>query len=221
MNNPPSSDTVSRRTALRSLAAFGALGTLAGTKETPPAEPPAITLKKGSVIVFQDDSITDAGRKKEVRLPNDSKALGNGYAAMVAGALLGDYPDLGLKFHNRGISGNKIPDLEARWQEDAIDLKPDVLGILIGINDLWHTVAFGSKYKGTIDDYESGFRKLIERTCGGDPIPRISPPAGQAAVPASCGPNPGSRCPARKSRPRHSDRGSRSPGRESHRHRRS
>ena len=155
---------ISRRNALKGLGALGALGALSSAGMAAPGPVPEIKLKQGSVIVFQGDSITDAGRKKDILAPNDPKALGNGYAAMAAGSLLGDYADLGLKIYNRGISGNKIPDLAARWQTDVIDLKPDVLSILIGINDLWHTIAFGSKYKGTIDDYEAGFRKLIEGT---------------------------------------------------------
>ena len=57
-----------------------------------------------------------------------------------------------------------MPDLAARWQADAIDLKSDVLSILIGINDYWHTIAFGSKYKGTVEDYEKGYRDLVKRS---------------------------------------------------------
>jgi lysophospholipase L1-like esterase len=78
--------------------------------------------------------------------------------------LLRAYPELGLQIHNRGISGNKVPDLAERWQKDALDLKPDILSILIGVNDLWHTFAFGNKYKGTVKDYDQGYRALLERT---------------------------------------------------------
>lgn len=161
---PPSSTPISRRSALKGFGALGALGVLSSTAMAASGHAPKIKLKKGSVILFQGDSITDAGRDKNIAEPNNSKALGKGYAAMVAGSLLGQYADLELKVYNCGISGNKIPDLAGRWQEDTLNLKPDVLSILIGINDLWHTVAFGSKYKGTVDDYEAGFRKLIEQT---------------------------------------------------------
>jgi len=123
-----------------------------------------IKLKADAVIVFIGDSITDDGRDKGNQAPNDAKALGRGYAAMLAGSLLGDHADLGLKIYNRGTSGNKIPDLAARWQQDVIDLKPNVLSILIGVNDLWHQFAFGNKYKATIEDYQNGFRELIEWT---------------------------------------------------------
>ena len=155
---------MSRRRLLEgglSLGALGAFGSLASAAE---AKQPAPALPQGAVIVFQGDSITDSGRKKDVSAANDNKALGTGYAAMLAGLLIADHPELGLQIHNRGISGNKVPDLAARWKADAIDLKPSLLSILVGINDLWHTIAFGSKYKGTIQDYEDGYRALIERS---------------------------------------------------------
>lgn len=167
---------VSRRSLLKHGLALGAVGALArGTTRAAAAEgqPVAGELKAGDVILFQGDSITDAGRKKDKKEANRSDALGKGYAAMIAGELLAGYPDLGLQCYNRGISGNKVPDLAARWQEDAIDLKPTVLSIMIGINDLWHTVAFGSKYKGTVQDYEEGYRKLIEQSMQKIPGVRI------------------------------------------------
>ena len=154
-----------RRQALQGIGALGALGALGSTGLAAPGKPNnRLKLKQGGVLVFQGDSITDAGRDKGKPEPNDVKALGKGYAAMVAGGLLGQYPELELKVYNRGISGNKIPDLADRWQTDTIDLKPDVLSILVGVNDLWHQFAFGSKYQATIKDYEDGYRKLIERT---------------------------------------------------------
>jgi lysophospholipase L1-like esterase len=161
---PSSPSSFSRRNILRaatSIAALGAFGSVAR------AEAPSrnkTTLKKGAVILFQGDSITDEGRKKGAVEANDGKALGKGYAAIVSGHLLLAHPDSGLKCYNRGISGNKIPDLAARWEQDAVALKPDVLSIMIGVNDLWHTFAFGNKYKGTIKDYETGYRTLIERS---------------------------------------------------------
>ena len=160
----PSMRSISRRRVLQgglSIGAIGALGNLASAK---PETPAAAELPKGAVILFQGDSITDAGRKKDIKEANNTKALGTGYPAVLAGLLLADHADRGLIIHNRGISGNKVPDLAARWQEDAIDLKPTILSILVGINDLWHTVAFGSKYKGTVKDYEEGFRNLLERS---------------------------------------------------------
>jgi lysophospholipase L1-like esterase len=158
------SSSFSRRKLLQAAASLGALGTMesvARANEPPQAK---ADIKKGAVIVFQGDSITDEGRKKDVLEANDNKALGKGYAAIATGKIMLAHPGLELKCYNRGISGNKVPDLAARWEQDAVDLKPDILSILIGVNDLWHTFAFGSNYTGTIDDYESGYRALIERS---------------------------------------------------------
>lgn len=165
---------LTRRNLLKGTLALGGGGIPGCTQASGAATGPASSkLKKGDVVLFQGDSITDAGRKKEKLEANQGDALGNGYVAMIAGEMLADYPDLDLQFYNRGISGNKVPDLAARWEEDAIQLKPSILSIMVGINDLWHTVAFGSKYKGTIKDYEDGFRRLIEQSLAALPGVRI------------------------------------------------
>ena len=85
-------------------------------------------------ILFQGDSITDAGRSRE----NDHD-IGTGYPLFVAAELGGKYPEK-FRFLNRGISGNRIVDLDARIKRDIINLKPDYLTILIGINDVWHEI---------------------------------------------------------------------------------
>lgn len=155
----------SRRAWLQGVASVGALSAMNPSSAAETSSTAAITaLEPGSVILFQGDSITDSGRDKSVLEPNNGKALGKGYAAMAAGEILASHPELKLNCFNRGISGNKIPDLAARWEEDAINLKPTVLSILIGVNDLWHTFAFGNKYKATVADYETGYRELIERS---------------------------------------------------------
>ncbi len=166
--------SISRRSLIRGAASIGALsaiGSASTSAQTKEAKAPSI--KKGAVILFQGDSITDEGRKKDILEPNDTRALGRGYSAHVAGQVMGDHPELGLQFYNRGISGNKVPDLAARWQKDCIDLKPDIVSILIGVNDIWHTIAFGSKYKGTLKDYEDGYRKLIQDTQAALPGVRV------------------------------------------------
>jgi lysophospholipase L1-like esterase len=116
----------------------------------------------GSRILFQGDSITDAGRDRTRREVNDAQALGRGYAYLAAARLLADQPRQGLMIWNRGISGNRVPDLLARWQTDCIDLQPDLVSILIGVNDLWHK--FDGRYTGSVADYEQGYRELIEQT---------------------------------------------------------
>jgi lysophospholipase L1-like esterase len=163
---------ISRRSLL-SGAAAAALYTFGASSAQAQDKPAKTTLKPGSVIVFQGDSITDAGRKKDVLEANDSGALGKGYAANAAGEILVDNPELGLKFYNRGVSGNMVPSLAARWQADCIDLKPDLLSILIGINDIWHTIAFGTNYQGTIADYEEGYRQIIKDTLAAKADTRI------------------------------------------------
>lgn len=158
-----SNDTsVSRRRFLQStvlaggaVAASVALPRVAAAGEGP-------KLKSGSVILFQGDSITDAGRNRQAAGPNDRAGLGNGYPLLLAAQLLADHPEVGLKIYSRGISGNKVPDLAARWQEDAIGLKPAILSVLIGVNDIWHKLA--GRYDGSVKDYETGYRSLLKET---------------------------------------------------------
>lgn len=123
---------------------------------------PEISLEDESVILFQGDSITDVRRNKDQQAPNNLAGLGNGYPAMATTALLGEHPSLRLKCFNRGISGNKVPDLASRWQSDCIDMEPDVLSILIGVNDIWHKL--GGRYDGTVETYEEGFAELLATT---------------------------------------------------------
>lgn len=121
------------------------------------------SLKKGSVILFQGDSITDAGRdKKNQEKANDPGSLGRGYPLYIASDLLGAHPELDLQIFNRGISGHKVPQLEARWKKDTLDLRPSVLSVLIGVNDMWHKM--NGKYDGTVDTYRDGLDDLIKNT---------------------------------------------------------
>ncbi len=128
-------------------------------------------LPVGARILFQGDSITDARRDRKADKANDANGLGNGYPFFAAGELLRDHADLKLEILNRGISGNKVPDLAARWQTDCLDLQPTVLSILIGVNDIWHKL--NGNYSGTVEDYANGYRKLIEDTQSKLPETRI------------------------------------------------
>lgn len=121
-----------------------------------------ITLKKDAVVLFQGDSITDAGRKKDQNAANNPAALGSGYAFLAAAALLKQFPDRNLQIFNKGISGNKVYQLAERWDADCLQLKPDVLSILIGVNDFWHTLTGG--YKGTVKTYRDDLTTLLDRT---------------------------------------------------------
>ncbi len=114
------------------------------------------------VVLFQGDSITDAGRHRAAYYANQPNGLGQGYALHAATNLLGKFPARNLKVYNRGISGNKVFELANRWEEDCLMIKPDILSILIGVNDFWHTIDFN--YKGTSKTYETDYKKLLERT---------------------------------------------------------
>jgi lysophospholipase L1-like esterase len=151
-----------RRFIGNTLAAGGLLAAANALPEPAAAADDAPPLPEGAVILLQGDSITDAGRNRNSGSANDATGLGRGYPYLLAGALLADYPELQLKVYNRGISGNKVPDLAGRWQQDAVELKPAVLSILIGVNDIWHKLS--GRYDGTVETYETGYRDLLKRT---------------------------------------------------------
>lgn len=118
--------------------------------------------KKNDTVLFQGDSITDMGRDRNNLKPNDARALGPGYCNHVAAGLLNKMPEKQLSIYSRGVSGNKVYQLLNRWQKDCIDLKPNVLSILIGVNDYWHMRT--GRYDGTIKTYEDDYRKLLTIT---------------------------------------------------------
>lgn len=116
-------------------------------------------LQKGDVILFQGDSITDAGREKEKQQANSASSFGSGYALLAASNILNEYASTELSIYNRGISGNKVHQLADRWQKDCLDLKPNILSILIGVNDFWHKL--NGQYDGTVEKYETDLRLLL------------------------------------------------------------
>jgi lysophospholipase L1-like esterase len=119
--------------------------------------------KNNKVVLFQGDSITDWGRNRgKENTPNDQQALGSGYTLLTAGVLLDEYSNIGPIIYNRGISGNKVFQLAERWDNDCIALKPDLVSILVGVNDFWHTLNAG--YTGTLETYQNDYRALLERT---------------------------------------------------------
>ncbi len=121
-----------------------------------------IKLQKDQVILFQGDSITDSGRNREDTGYNTASNLGTGYPLLAGAALLNKYEAFDLRIFNKGISGNKVFQLAERWDKDCLDLKPDVLSILIGVNDIWHKLT--GNYNGTIDIYRKDYSALLERT---------------------------------------------------------
>jgi lysophospholipase L1-like esterase len=160
----PTSDN-SRRSFIRKAA----LGTIAAVSipqiisaAAPKFKTKHITLAKGQTILFQGDSITDSGRNKEDSGFNTARCLGSGYPMLTAAALLEKHADLQLKIFNKGVSGNKVYQLVDRWDNDCIAIKPDVLSILIGVNDLWHKL--NGQYNGTVEVYRKDYIALIEMT---------------------------------------------------------
>ena len=113
------------------------------------------------VILFQGDSITDTGRNRDPEVAANS-GLGIGYALMTAATLLANEPEKDWKIYNRGISGNRVVDLYARWKIDALNIKPDILSILIGVNDTWHEKAKNNGVE--VPRYDKFYRMLLDWT---------------------------------------------------------
>ncbi len=119
-------------------------------------------LADGDTILFTGDSITDCGRAWPV---GERAGLGDGYVAFVDSLMSAYRPDVHIRVLNTGISGNRVIDLETRWQTDVLDLQPDWLSVLIGINDVCRQFddALGPN-QVTIERYETVYRRLLERT---------------------------------------------------------
>lgn len=158
-----------KKVAVGGIAAFGIPRAVSAALDRPGSS--SIKLDEGSVILFQGDSITDAGRNRKDLQPNSPNALGSGYAFIAASQLLRQHAGSDLKIYNRGVSGNKVFQLSDRWQNDCLDLKPDVLSILIGVNDFWHTLT--NDYKGTVKTFNDDYDKLLQRTSEALPDAKI------------------------------------------------
>jgi lysophospholipase L1-like esterase len=122
---------------------------LASSSSLHTAEPIA-AFTTGARVLFQGDSITDGNRG---RTADPNHILGHGYVFIIAARQGAAFPKAGLEFINRGVSGNTVLDLQKRWQKDTLDLKPDVLSILIGVNDSGRHVP--------LDRYEQVYDKLL------------------------------------------------------------
>lgn len=105
-------------------------------------------------VLFQGDSITDAGRDR-----SDPASLGSGYAAIAAGLFHARFPDLSVRFLNRGVSGNRVKDLAERWDRDCLALRPDWVSVLIGVNDTWRRYDRGDPTP--VEEYEAGLRSIL------------------------------------------------------------
>ncbi len=121
------------------------------------------SFKRGSRLLFQGDSITDMNWGRN---PGDrNHYLGHSYVYLIAARLGVDVPEAQLDIHNRGISGHTVADLRKRWQKDAIEMKPDVLSILIGTNDV------GS---GVLEEaFEADYREILDASRNSNPDLRL------------------------------------------------
>ncbi len=119
---------------------------------------PSAAFTPGARILFQGDSITDGNRGRSA---DPNHILGHGYVFIIAARHGAAFPDAKLDFMNRGVSGNTVLDLEKRWQKDELDLKPDVLSILIGVNDNGKGVP--------LDQYEQVYEKFIAEARAANP----------------------------------------------------
>jgi lysophospholipase L1-like esterase len=127
------------------------------------AVPPA---ERKLTFLFQGDSITDGGRGRNQGDLNHH--IGHGYVFAIVSRLGADFPGAGFKFYNRGLSGNKVSDLERRWKRDALNLNPNVLSILIGVNDL---LANQNKSRDAYDaaTFEKKYRAILDKSRAANP----------------------------------------------------
>ena len=115
-----------------------------------------IEVKPNSSIVFIGDSITDADRYEPAYKP-----YGYCYVHFVAYRLLAKYPEYNLSIINTGISGDTIRDLDYRWEKDCLNHKPDVLSILIGINDVFRQYSDRQYEAVLLDEYQLTYKRLL------------------------------------------------------------
>jgi len=114
-----------------------------------------LSLNEKSTILFIGDSITDCGRSRE-----NPEITGGGYPSLLAAQLGSDYAELDLRFLNLGISGNRAKDLKARWKEDCLSFKPDIVSILIGVNDVWRR--YDSNDPTSTADFRSSCLSILQ-----------------------------------------------------------
>jgi lysophospholipase L1-like esterase len=114
-----------------------------------------ITIRPGSTVMFTGDSVTDCQR-----LASEDR-LGFGYPLLVAGEWGLRHTSRPVTWLNTGIAGDKVMDLEARWQTDVLDARPDVVSILVGGNDMgWHTYD-PDGYVIPAEDFAAGYERLL------------------------------------------------------------
>jgi lysophospholipase L1-like esterase len=109
-------------------------------------------------VLFYGDSITDCGRNRDTE-PGSPAGWGQGYAYLVAAQLSAQFADWNLTFTNRGNSGDRIGNLEERLAKDVLAAKPNVVSLLIGINDTWRR--YDSNLTSAIPEFAAGYRRIL------------------------------------------------------------
>jgi len=119
----------------------------------------------GKKILFTGDSIIDGNWGGTERSLTDMNHIyGHGYMFICAARYMANYPGENYQFYNRGLSGNKVVDLKNRWEKDAIEIDPDILTILIGVNDLNNVYNQGENAEMDFVQFEQDYRDLLERS---------------------------------------------------------
>ncbi len=126
-----------------------------------------LDIPAGATVLFQGDSITDVGRMRTE--PDD---LGSGYPLLVGSWYSAAFPERGVRFLNRGVGGDRVANLLERWERDCLALQPDVLSILIGINETWRAFDPGDPTPAPV--FERQYRDLLTRTRAALPETRIA-----------------------------------------------
>ena len=144
----------------------------------------ASPVTQGKKVVFIGDSITDGNwgcvngykpTSAERSHTDFNHIYGHSYMMLVASDIQSKRPKAGYQFFNRGFSGHKLIDLEGRWKEDVLDLEPDVVSVLVGVNDMGSYMRDGSENKAPFDfeGWKERYRSLLLQTKERNPSVRL------------------------------------------------
>ena len=119
--------------------------------------------EKNNALLMIGDSITDCGRGRPV---GEGEGLGSGYVNFISAILISKFPRENIKVLNTGISGDTVRHLKARWQTDVLDLSPDYLSVMIGVNDVWRKFDSPNNPEMAVglEEYEATYRGFISQT---------------------------------------------------------
>jgi lysophospholipase L1-like esterase len=123
-------------------------------------------IEKNSKLLFIGDSITDCGRAHPVGEGTGDECYGSGYVNLVRGLFAADYPEYNIRVVNMGISGNRVCDLDTRWERDVFEQTPDWVSVMIGINDVWRQFdkPLQKECHVYIDEYKKTLDELVAKT---------------------------------------------------------